>query len=179
MPLCRQLCLGGKRPRCQSFMSCAPLSGTRARAPPSVWFPQNLFLICAESFRNAPQHPNTKKKKQTDLVVFGPFPNYPFFPFFPFPFFPLFGDFRISAFSVFWVGACLRKPSHSTGCIFLPLVPSQTQSHSPKTAKRTVENATIQVNCCCWLPRAIHQCRHRCVVSRHGGQRTQWPKNGP
>ena len=112
----------------------------RARAPPlcivSALFPP-IFSSAPESFRTAPPAPKHWKSKQ---ILFS----------------------RIFLFSVFWVSAFPRKPSpmeHSVS-----LVPSQTQNHSHKTTQRTMENATMQVNCCCWLPhqKEIHQCR-RCV----------------
>ena len=114
------------------------------------------------------------------------FPNFPFFPFVPFflvffvPFFSVFRGFRISAFSVFWVGAFQRKPSPSPEFIFLPPVPSQTQSHSPKTAKCSGK-CNHAINCCCrWFPPPPpsfpSMSTQMCCVSE--AKRTPWPKDG-
>ena len=140
MPLCRQLCLEVKRLRCQSSMSWA------------LWTADFFHLRGVLS--ECPSSTQTLEKTN-GFCGFGPLSEFSefflFFLFFPFRFFsPFFRGFRISAFSVFGVGAFPRKPSPSPGFIFLPPVPSQTQSHSPKTAKRSGK-CNHAITCWCWF----------------------------
>ena len=181
MPLCRQLCLEVKRPRCQSFMSWGPLSGSDRRSSAAPLHTFHRFFPAMPL-----QHPNIGKTNWFAGENVDFFPVFPFFLFFLFSRFFLLAFFWISAFSFFWVGAFPRKVSPSTGFVFLPLVPSKTQSHSPKTAKRNGKWNHASQLCRVVHPQAFHQCRHRsemCGVSarmpkdaaakRRSGQRTE------
>ena len=91
------------------------------------------------------KHPNTGKTNR--FGGFGPF----FRVFRIFRSFAVFPFFRISAFSVFWGGRVSEEtvPQHSV-CFHAPR-PLPNLKPLTLTAKRTVENTTMQVNRCCWF----------------------------
>ena len=132
------------------------------------------FSSAPSPFRNAFQHPNTEK--QTDLVGLGPFPNFRFFSF-HFP--PFFRSVFSGGSDLFGVGAFPRKPSPEHSVCFPTPRPLPNPKPLTQNSQTRVENATMQVNCCCWLPTKLSVNANTdalCVsteATERNGQRTE------
>ena len=136
-------------------LSALKWGASRARAPPlrivSALFPQSSFFHLRRVLLQCPSSTQTLEK-QADLVGLALFRIFRIFRFFRsfFPFFPFFRFSDFSVFSVFW--ARFRGNRPPAQCVFsYPSFPPKLKATHPKRPN-AVENATMRVNCCCWLP---------------------------
>ena len=139
-------------------LSAVKWGATRARAPP----PLHSFRIVAAGFPPTPspyampfQQPNPGKANVFGgcSAFFSEFSEV-FFSFFSVLFFVFFWGFEILHFPFFWVGA-FPNPSPQHKVYFPTLAPPPKPKATHPKQSNAVENATMQVNCCCWFPSLI------------------------